>query len=413
MKIGILTFHRSYNYGAFMQSYALSRRIKQDFPEDDVEIVDYVTARMYRNYNTSLKNYIFGTIDNRNSFFTACKKIVKFIIQPMQLKRTRTLYSAFERDLKYLPLSKFRVISDDCTKAFDAIRGKYDVIVVGSDGVWEFISYSFPNAYYLGDDLHAVKMSYAASSDRMHINIINEAQKALIAKSISELKFVGIRDDATENFLNAIIPNVKKTHTCDPTFLLEMGTFESNKPKVRKMLEKAGIDLSKPIIGFMCGDNIADRVINHFGNKYQYVSVYWYNKNADAFLNDLTPTEWAVVFSFFVLTVTRFFHGTILSLKNTTPTLTVDEWSMEDEQHISKLEDLYIRLDLKEHYCRIADFNNDGKLPKILESAERFINNIEKQKKIIVSMAKEAEHYKDFKMVLDEIRLKEKTQESQ
>ena len=198
MKIGILTFHRSYNYGAFMQSYALSRRIKKDFPEADVEIIDYATARMYRNYDTSLKSYIFGTIDNRNSLITACKKIVKFILQPAQLKRTRTLYSAFERDLKYLPLSDFRVISDDCTEAFDAIRGKYDVIVVGSDGVWEFISYSFPNAYYLGDDLRAVKMSYAASSDRMHINIIDEAQKALIAKSISELRFVGIRDVATE-----------------------------------------------------------------------------------------------------------------------------------------------------------------------------------------------------------------------
>lgn len=403
MKIGILTFHRSYNYGAFMQSYALSERIKKDFPDADVEIIDYATARMYRNYDTSLKSYIFGTSDNRNSLITACKKIVKFILQPEQLKRTRTLYSAFERDLKYLPLSDFRVISDDCTEAFDAIRGKYDVIVVGSDGVWEFISYSFPNAYYLGDNLCAVKMSYAASSDRMHINLIDEAQKALIAKSISELRFVGIRDVATENFLNAIIPNVKKYHTCDPTFLLEMETFESNKPKVRSMLEKLGIDLSKPIIGLMCGDNIADRVINHFGKKYQYVSVYRYNKNADAYLNDLTPTEWTVAFSFFALTVTRFFHGTILSLKNTTPTLTVDDWNMVDEQHISKLEDLYIRLDLKEHYCRIADFNDDGKLPEILASAEGFIDNIQEREKIVAAMAKEAEYYNNFKMVLDEV----------
>lgn len=403
MKIGILTFHRSYNYGAFMQSYALSKRIKKDFPEADVEIIDYATARMYRNYDTSLKSYIFGTIDNRNSLIMACKKLVKFILQPKQLERKRTLYSAFERDLKYLPLSDFRVVSDDCTEAFDAIRGKYDVIVVGSDGVWEFISYSFPNAYYLGDDLGAVKMSYAASSDRMHINIIDEAQKALIAKSISELKFVGIRDVATENFLNAIIPDVKKHHTCDPTFLLKIETFECNKPKVRNMLEKAGIDLSKPIIGLMCGDNIADRVIKHFGKKYQYVSVYWYNKNADAYLNNLTPTEWTVVFSFFALTVTRFFHGTILSLKNATPTLTVDEWNMEDEQHISKLEDLYIRLGLKEHYCRIADFNDDDKLPKILASAEGFIYNTQERKKIVAAMQKEAEYYNNFKLVLDEV----------
>ena len=403
MKIGILTFHRSYNYGAYMQSYALSKRIQKDFPDAVVEIIDYATERMYRNYDTSFKGYILGTVDKRNSLITICKKIVNLILKPSYLKRLRALHNAFEKDLKLLPLSDFCIISDNYIEVFDKIRGKYDVVIVGSDGVWEFISYPFPNAYYLGDNLNAVKMSYAASSDRMHINMIDDRQKEIIARSISEFKYVGVRDVATENFINEIVPNVKKYHTCDPTFLLEMKTFEFNKQKVRIMLQKAGIDLTKPIIGLMCGDNIADRIIGYFGKKYQYVSVYWYNKNADVYLNDLTPTEWTVVFSFFALTITRFFHGTILSLKNITPTLTVDEWNMEDESHITKLEDLYIRLDLKEHYCRIADFNNDDKLPKILTTAESFIDNMEDRKKIASAIDKEAGYYNNFKMILDEV----------
>ena len=61
MKIGILTFHRPINYGAFLQSYALSNQIKRCFPESTVEIVDYIAPKenrtIYLNILRSLKYY--------------------------------------------------------------------------------------------------------------------------------------------------------------------------------------------------------------------------------------------------------------------------------------------------------------------------------------------------------------------
>ncbi len=403
MKIGILTFHRSYNYGAFMQCYALSKRIKKDFPDVEVEVIDYATSRMYRNYDLSLKKYIFGNKDSRNSPVKCCKKAVKYILDPNQLKRTRKLHNAFEKDLVRLPLSDFKIVSDDYKELIEKIRGMYDIVVVGSDSVWEFITYGFPNAYYLPGDIGAVKMSYAASADRMHINLITEEQKAIIGSAVSNFKYVGIRDVSTENFLNNIVPDIPKKHTCDPTFLLDMDSFSEEKQRVEKMLIEAGIDLSKPIIGLMCGENIADRAISHFGKEYQYVSVYWYNKHADAYLGELTPAEWTTVFSFFSLTVTRFFHGTMLSLMNTTPTLTIDEWSMVDEKHISKLEDLYNRLDMKDHFCRIEDFNDDKKLVNIVQRAKNFINNGADRQKIKEAIKKESENYESFRYALENV----------
>ena len=38
MKIGILTFHRSYNYGAFMQCFSLVNRLKKDFQNLNFEV---------------------------------------------------------------------------------------------------------------------------------------------------------------------------------------------------------------------------------------------------------------------------------------------------------------------------------------------------------------------------------------
>ncbi len=400
MKIGILTFHRSYNYGAFMQCYALSSRLKKDFPDCQIEVIDYATKRMYQNYDISVKGRILSIFSGSPSFKLLIKRAIKLALHPYALKYKKILYKAFERDLECLPLSDYHFISDDYPKFFDDIKGKYDVVIVGSDSVWEFISYPFPNAYYLMENLGAVKMSYAASADRMHINMITQNQRNMIKQAMVNMRYIGIRDVATENFLCKICPEIEKHHNCDPTFLLEMELLESEKISVKNKLLKAGIDFSKPIIGFMCGDRIADRIISKFGNKYQYVSVYCNNRNVDVCLNDLTPREWAIAFSFFVLTVTRFFHGTILSLKNEIPTLTIDDWKMVDETHTTKLEDLYNRLELKEHYCKMTDFFNDNKFQEIASRTEQFIYNTADKEKIKAAVAKEAENYYDFRKEL-------------
>lgn len=41
MKIGILTYFRNYNPGAFLQAYELSQTLKRRYPDHEVEIVDF------------------------------------------------------------------------------------------------------------------------------------------------------------------------------------------------------------------------------------------------------------------------------------------------------------------------------------------------------------------------------------
>ena len=50
MRIGILTFHRSINYGAYIQAFSLSHEIAKRFPSCEVEIVDYNSLIMENNY---------------------------------------------------------------------------------------------------------------------------------------------------------------------------------------------------------------------------------------------------------------------------------------------------------------------------------------------------------------------------
>ena len=46
MKIGILTYHRAINYGAVLQSFSLVERLKKDFPNESIEIIDYNSIRI-------------------------------------------------------------------------------------------------------------------------------------------------------------------------------------------------------------------------------------------------------------------------------------------------------------------------------------------------------------------------------
>lgn len=45
MKIGILTHQYINNYGAFLQAWALREAIAELFPNDEVQIIDYVNLK--------------------------------------------------------------------------------------------------------------------------------------------------------------------------------------------------------------------------------------------------------------------------------------------------------------------------------------------------------------------------------
>ena len=71
MKIGILTHQYINNYGAFLQAWALREAIAELFPNDEVQIIDYV----------NLKHFIinaggwFRFYKNRESFKDWMEKI--------------------------------------------------------------------------------------------------------------------------------------------------------------------------------------------------------------------------------------------------------------------------------------------------------------------------------------------------
>ena len=133
MKIGILTFHDGLNHGAFLQAFSTLSFLKKTY--NNVFIINY------KNKNHFQKEGIFQIFNYRNPF-----RINDFF------KKRK----AFKNDQEKMYLTEFTSDIED-VKRLDL-----DLIIVGSDVVWNTKIFGFDKIYFGGLD-NSKQISYAAS----------------------------------------------------------------------------------------------------------------------------------------------------------------------------------------------------------------------------------------------------------
>lgn len=117
--VGILTFHKSYNYGAVLQAYALQQALKQLGATS--EIIDYNIAASASTAGVSSRGW-------KN-----IKCLYKDIVKRVYRLRKHRLFDRF--------LSRYVNVSPDSYKSLDDLcsldnSGRYSNYIVGSDQVW-------------------------------------------------------------------------------------------------------------------------------------------------------------------------------------------------------------------------------------------------------------------------------------
>lgn len=345
--IGILTYHNNNNIGGVLQAYCLWKKIKEEAPESNVEIIDY------RSRSKEIKRiFSLNPIDVLNN-----------------LQKYRDCISFFENNGA---LSSKKLISDNHEKSIRFINNlDYDMVIAGSDVVWRlekggltFLNRPFPNPYYLDEDLNTLKVSYAASANKTHSAMMTKSEQEIFKDHLSSFDQISVRDDHTESLLQEFgISQIIRSP--DPTFLTDIP-----KDSVNHLLQSAGVDVSKPILGL---NGTEDRVFKEIANEYrsrgyQIVSLKR-SPYADINLNgDLKPFEYYSVHNEFDLIITKSLHTTIFSIKNDVPFATVDVVPHEPGS-ISKTHSLLRECSLTDRYIDPTD--ND--IDKVLD----FVNNNE------------------------------------
>lgn len=367
MKIGILTYHRADNYGAYLQAYALTMKFKSlGF---DSELIDF-------NMEIAEKQYKVKNINPINRYYESVR------------------HKMFTSARGELPLSKDALISDDMDSFKEFVRGKYDIIVAGSDEIWKLNSFrGFPTPYWLIGDLGARKMSYAASS-RSDFSRVDNQTINLIRKTLEEYALIGVRDSFTYKELEHIIGNNNKLQLCcDPVFTY---SFQIDANKGRELLKKRyGVKKNKPILGVMINDEkLAIEIRKQLGNKFELVSIFrqWrgYHKTAD-----LTPFEWIDVISSLDILVSNYFHGICFAMIGKTNFIAID--SREEKPENGKLYDL-----LRRNSClnRFLTTSDEAYISNAIDMCKSSRVDIDFDKIVLLEQSLAEEYFKRLEEIL-------------
>lgn len=357
-KIGVLTFHYSINEGAMLQGIALKEVCQRLFSDAKVELINYeIPVTRKRDFK-----HCFERPRSISSIYS-------------QLERYRRL-NAFKNNS--LGLNGERLDSSDYIQSADFInKQNYDIIIVGSDEVWKVVSGKkdrpFPNVYWLGKEIHTNKVSYAASANKTKLDKLSDEDKSRIKESLQQYQFIGVRDEITYNLVDSVITdNHKLQKVADPTLIVDDGDLP--KPDITDKLRKAGYDPSKPAVLINANPKISNISADYFHKKgWQVVGVTKYCQGADVNLvGKLNPFEWISALSHCQFSVTNRFHGTIFSIRERVPFVSVEVSDNYFKTNASKLKNLLKDFDMEDHLylCSPKEFNKKDFINKIDEKME-------------------------------------------
>lgn len=294
MKIGILTFQHSINFGAQLQCFALQEYLKEIGHEPQViQYYPYKRSAFYR-----------GVGVKKNGLLLSMKYLIlKFLYADRIVKR----FNAFKT--KYIELS-----SKVDMHNIGELANRYDAIIVGSDQVWGFAFHEQP-IYFFGwqPEYKGRRISYAPCSAK---NFIKDENKENIRVLLSDFHYLSVRNIETQQFVEDLIDK-KVPIVLDPTFLIDFS-------KYKFFLKKP---FKKYILVYIIGDEIAgghNAIVHDIKEKrgnMPVVSVvlsegnmkifswvdktYWY----------LDPFEWLSLIANADYFYTDSFHGVVFALK--------------------------------------------------------------------------------------------------
>lgn len=304
MKAGILTFHRASNYGTALQAFATIKAL--EMIGVDAELIDYrpdyiertVQKRLLRNAR-SMKS-IASILVNRAVMGNAQqKKIQRFLEFFEQTQHSETIC--------------------DTLDMLESTVGAYDVIISGSDQLW--------NRNITGDDLayffpfsHPRKISYASSFGESELS---EERKDQIAPFLQAFSAVSLREEQAASIVRDILGDKQAStvfRVVDPTLLLGKNEwceymcpsmelpadgyiltyYMIETPVLRAVTEKLQMETGLP-------------VVNLKPSKRQLI--FREGKN----LADAGPKEFLSCYACAKYVVTNSFHGTAFAINFSVP----------------------------------------------------------------------------------------------
>lgn len=374
MKIRILTYHKVINRGSILHSYGLQSNLIKLFPNADIKFIDYMPF--------SLKAY----------------EALRFF----RLKR----HGCFSNSKRFISLRKDtnELLYLDKRPILQIVNSlsENDLLVAGSDKIWaitnRFPFPSFPNHYWLNFKTKAKKISYSTSSYGTDYSLIPEYRKE-IDYILSGYSLISVRDEFTKQLINREGVYI----TPDPSFFVPLCDHIDYNRTISSLLNTKN---DNDLVAFQIYQRGYERQVKDYilSNRRNNIIVgltanYASDINMDA---ALTTLQWANIYRHFKFVLTDSFHGTIFSLRNEVPFISMETKGIRrifsKKYYFLKsldLEDLYLNPEedgtsIIEKQQRVSQTWESDILPKIRNSLEIMESRLNEYNRLIIKLMQDS-----------------------
>lgn len=209
-RIGLLSFHESTSYGAFLQCFAMQTIINN--MGYNCEFIDF---KRHKN-----------PINNQSLVDKTKNLIIKTLYLPKmtQQKKIKEIFAEYQKEYLNVGLQSYYSFNDLKTNP-----PVYDKYVVGSDQVWNPVN----------SDLRVYGFNFLNNKDRtvayapsIGMNEIPEKFKNDIKNYLSDINYMSCREKSGADEL-AMLLNRDVQHVLDPTFLLNRDEWKDYEKPVK------------------------------------------------------------------------------------------------------------------------------------------------------------------------------------
>lgn len=297
MKVFTITTHFANNYGALLQSYALSRYLNGI---DGVvcEILNYLPDGP-QHYNRS------WTIFHKPHSFRDIVKLLYLVVRVDKIKE-RKKKNRLMRDFinNYLPVTQKKLYKSTIYNEIICA----DAVICGSDQIWNREIFH-DKAYFLDfvpDNIK--KIAYAPSI----ATAWKESEIGQIRKLLEHFDALSIREDANLQQVKDVVPNKNVQVVCDPVFLLSPNEWAN-------LAKDPQIDGEYIFCYFLGTPDLAIRVVSRLRQITGYKVVLLQLNALDKFdsekvLSTADPFEFVGLIKNAALVCTNSFHCSAFSL---------------------------------------------------------------------------------------------------
>ena len=296
MKVGILTFHRTTNYGANLQAFALQRILHS--MGNGVEIIDYRNMKVYSYYDP---RFFHGM-----PVKTRIGKLIRY----------RYNLAIFNRFFGFW--EKYFCLSPMCTthEELSIIEERYDAVICGSDQIWNPRAIFNDFDAFLLETAKCKKIAYAASAGSVslwepYLKTFWRLLHRFDAISVREESMKAPSDHLSQKDVYVVL---------DPTLLLEKKEWcEIEESSILKQLPSSGY-----ILVYFLGKNPAlIQAVQELQKKTGLPVISLGRKlyGIRSLRLIAGPAEFLTLFHHASYVLTSSFHGTVFSIQYQRPFL--------------------------------------------------------------------------------------------